>query len=368
MKKYVGFSTRLLILNGLAIFAVPLAHAADWAFVSMSWTAGNFDQMSPLTYYTLRAIQQVVTFAIPAFLFVSGYFISVAVGRTNANNQWKVIYTRVKFLVIPFLFWSVLILVLDIVLGNSSYSVWDFLLTIITGKARVPYYFVPLLVQLLILAPFLVLLARTNYKLLLVLTAIIQLIARGLRYDTLLGLNIPVLQPLLFLTNPELFPSRIFSFSFGIVFGLHFSQFKQTLMRVKWGLLVSLVVFFILGIMEWEFLQRFSREFFIGQTETVIDVFYAFAFVLCYFAFEEFIPPFSKQLEVIGGASLGIYLTHWSVQEYMSKFIIHFAPWLIGYQILMLPILVVCGLGLPMILMTLVKRSPIKHYYRYLFG
>ena len=168
---------------------------------------------------------------------------------------------QVKYLVIPFLIWSVLILTLDILLGNP-YSVRDFLFTIITGKARVPYYFVPLVVQLLILSPLLVSLARTRYKLLLILTGLIQLISIGSRYDSLLGLNTPVLQPFLFMNNAEFFTTRIFSFSFGIVCGLHFSQFKQGLIRFRWALLGSTVMFFILGVVEWEFLLRFSTEIF----------------------------------------------------------------------------------------------------------
>ena len=367
---YPGFAKRLLVLNGLAILAVILYHASIWAFEIISWTPQRFDQMGTLTYYSLRAVEQAIVFAIAAFLFISGYFIAFAVGRIEANKQWRVIFTRIKNLVIPFLIWSVLILVLDMLLGNT-YSVRDFLLTVITGKASPPYYYILLLVQYLILSPILVSLARTRYKLLLIVTALIQLIIISLRYDTFLELNIPALQSILFINRQNLFPSRIFFFTFGIVYGLHLSrskQFRQKLIRVRWGLLVSLVVFFLLGIVEWEFLQRISGEISIGQTETLIDGFYALAFILCFLAFEEFIPPFSEQLALLGVMSFGIYLIHNSIQEYVSKMIYHFLPWLMGYQILMQPILIVCGLGLPIILMALVKRSPIRQYYRYLFG
>jgi peptidoglycan/LPS O-acetylase OafA/YrhL len=393
MTNSAGFPKRLLILNGLAILAVILYHASIWgftsisqaaqnlyggmqtfrgvdSFMSVSRTAQNFDQIGALTYYSLRAVEQAIIYAIPVFLFISGYFIAFAIGRIEANKQRRVIYSRIKNLVIPFLIWSVLILVLDILLGNT-YSVKDFLLTIVTGKARIPYYYVPLLVQYLILSPLLVILARERYKLLLIVTAIIQLITVSTRYITLLELNIPALQPILFLNRQTFFPARIFFFTFGIVYGLHYSQlkqFRQKLFQFRWGLLVSLVVFFILGIVEWEILQRFSGEISIGQTETIIDGFYALAFILCFLAFEEFIPPFSEQLAFLGVASYGIYLTHWSVQEYISKVITHFLPGIAGFQILIQPLLIVCGAGLPIILMTLVKRSPIRQYYRYLFG
>ena len=364
MKNTIGFSTKLLILNGLAIFAVPVNHASAWIFISMGRTGY---QMGPLMYYGLRIIEQAITFAIPAFLFISGYFVSFAIGRIEANKQWKVIFARVKNLAIPFFVWSVLILILNMLQGNP-YSVGSFLLTIVTGNASVPYYFVPLLVQFFILSPFLVSFAKTRYELLLFLTALIQLVTIGLRYDTLLGLHIPALQPILFLDHPHLFPSRIFYFTLGIVFSSHFSQFKQKLIQVRWGLLISLVVFFILGIVEWEFLQGFSTIYFIGQTDTVIDVFYSMALILCFLAFESFAPPFSKQLEFLGGLSFGIYLLHFSVQEYISKIVVHFLPWFTSLPILMYPLLVVCGLWFPIILMTLVNKSPIRRYYRYLFG
>jgi hypothetical protein len=390
MTNRVGLAKRLLVLNGLAILGAVLYHASMWgfmsmsriaqdlgrgmqtfqgvgSFMSMSRTAQNLDQIGALTYYSLRVAEQAIIFAIPAFLFISGYFISFALGRIEANKQWRVIFTRIKNLAIPFLIGSVLILVLDMLLGNP-YSVRDFLLTIITGKARIPYYYIPLLVQYLILSPILVSLARKRYKLLLILTILVQLVTVSLRYVTFLKLDIPVLQPILFITRQNLFPSRIFFFSFGIVIGLHFSQFKQKLIRVRWGLLVSLIVFFVFGIVEWEALQRYSGEISIGQTETIIDSFYALAFILCFLAFERFVPPFSKQLEILGVMSYGIYLTHWSAEEYTSKVLTHLSPGLVGFQVLVQPILIVCGLGLPIILMTVVNRSPIRQYYRYFFG
>jgi peptidoglycan/LPS O-acetylase OafA/YrhL len=367
---HVGFSTRLLVLNGLAILGVVLYHSSIWAFVVISWTPERFARMGRLTYYSLRTLEQAIVYTIPTFLFISGYFIAFAIGHIESNKQWRLIYARLKGLVIPFLIWSVLILVLDMLLGHT-YSVKDFLLTIITGQADPPYYYVLLLVQFLILSPILVSLARTRYKLLLIVTALIQLIIITSRYDTLLELNIPALQPFRLINRQNLFLSRIFFVTFGIVYGLHFSrsiQFRKQLVRFRWGLLVSLVVFLILGIVEWEIIQGFSGEISIGQAETVIDGFYALAFILCYLAFEEFIPPFSKQFALLGAMSYGIYLTHNSVQGYVAKIIYHFWPWLMGYQILMQPILIACGLGLPIILMILVKRSPIRQYYRYLFG
>jgi peptidoglycan/LPS O-acetylase OafA/YrhL len=283
-----------------------------------------------------------------------------------------VILARIKNLIIPFIFWSVLIVLLDLLLG-TPYSIVSFLLRVITGQAAGPYYFVLTLVQYLILSPVLVSLARKRYKWLLILTAVIQIATVSLRYDILLGLDLPALQPIHFLDSQRFFPSRIFFYTLGIVYGMHFSrskEFRQRLVQARWGLFVASIVFLILGTIEWEILQTSSSDpsTFIFQLETHTDNFYALAFILGYLAFDEFTPPFPKQLEIVGGLSYGIYLTHWSVQEYISKFIYHLLPWVISYQIIMQPILIVFGLGLPILLMTIVKRSPARYYYRYLFG
>jgi len=372
MKNTIGFSARLLILNGLAVLAVILNHSSIFTFWANTGFEGTItpqvlERVGILAYSSLRVILQTITFAIPTFLFVSGYFIAFAIGRIEANRQWRIIFARIKNLFIPFLIWSVLLLILDMSLGHM-YSIRDFLVTIIAGQARGPFYYIPLLIQFLILSPILVSISRKRYTMLLILTAIIQLIVVTSRYITLLKLNIPALQPILFLNRSEFFPVNLFFFTFGIVYGLHFSQFKQLLIRFRWGFLISLVFFFLLGIIEWEILQGYSGEVRIGEVDTHTDGFYAFAFILCFLAFEEFIPPFSKQLGLLGGMSFGIYITHWSVQEYTTKLIISFLPWLINYQILMQPILIVFGLGLPILLMNLVKNSPIRQYYRYLFG
>ena len=48
IKNQVGFTTRLLALNGLAILAVILHHAAFWAFAIISWTPHKLWQVGAL--------------------------------------------------------------------------------------------------------------------------------------------------------------------------------------------------------------------------------------------------------------------------------------------------------------------------------
>ena len=76
---------RLLILNGLAIIGVILFHAAGWGFVAIfAWSDRYMpvmetvsDQRGSAPYNALRLVEQLVVFSIPAFLFVSGFFIAL---------------------------------------------------------------------------------------------------------------------------------------------------------------------------------------------------------------------------------------------------------------------------------------------------
>lgn len=367
---------RLLVLNGLCVLAVVLYHSSGWGFTSMFWwtdryspvATPNFDQMGSLAYYGLRAVEQAVIFGIPGFLFVSGYFIAVATGRNQSTIGWTVILTRIKKLAIPFLFWSVLILMADIVLLGARFTPKEFLLTIITGQTRPPYYYVPVLAQLLVLSVLLVPLAKHRWKLLLLVAALVHILVLSWEYVLILEPDSPILKLLLPLGAWAFFPKFVFWFSFGIVVGFHLPQFKRALSRVKWALPGALAITFVLGMVEWEVLLRLSGQDWLAPRETIIDHLYAGAFLLTFFAFEGSTPVFSKRLSKLGESSYGVYLIHAPVLTYSAKIIYHLLPWLLAYQILLQPLLIVVGLGVPLLLMAIVNRSRARNYYAYLFG
>ena len=93
---------RLYLLTGIAIFAVVLNHAAGWGFTSMFWwvnrysslTPPNYDQVGSLSYYFLVVLKQITTFSVPAFLFVSGFFVTYA--YKGVDHQSKFILKRLQ--------------------------------------------------------------------------------------------------------------------------------------------------------------------------------------------------------------------------------------------------------------------------------
>lgn len=366
---------RLLILNGLAIIGAVLYHATGWGFTAMFyWTdrylavsVPNFEQLGGVAYYFLRFLEQLVIFSIPAFLFVSGYFVAVAAGRSQKTISWSIVRTRILNLTVPFVFWSVLILIAQMLEGEQ-YTLREFITTIVLGRTGAPFYFVPVLIQLYLISPLIVPIARTRPGLLLIISGIIQFLVVLLRYALILPVDLSWLSPLLFLTRSFLFVGFVFWFSLGIVMGFHLNAIKPSLQRIRWGLLSALGVLLIMGMAEWEYLLRASNQEWIGARETIIDNFYALAFLGVFIAFDKTRIPWSGQLSLWGARSFGVYLVHSPVLGYSARLLYHLIPGVLAYQFILQPLLFVLGLGIPLLLMAMVNRSPFRKYYGYLFG
>ena len=177
---------RFLYLNGLAITCVVLFHAAGMGFVAMfSWAhrygAVPGDQIGSLSYYVLRFVEQIIVFSIPAFLIVSGYFISVATGRNQKTVGWRIVASRVVFLVLPYLIWSCVALGLRFLEGTDL-SLKRILIALLTGKTNEVYYFIPLLIQFYLISPLLILWERASWKTMLFVAAMVQLVFTVAQY------------------------------------------------------------------------------------------------------------------------------------------------------------------------------------------
>jgi len=366
---------RLLLLNGVAIIAVIAFHAAGWGFVAMNfWTdryldvsVPNFDQAGSAQYYFLRIIEQFAVFAIPAFLFVSGYFISFAAGRTKKTVSWAIVWSRIRGLLIPYLIWSMLLIIVAALQGRSQ-SPLGYIRIFFTGGANPAYYYVPLLIQFYLLSPLIVPPARRNWKLLLVITGLIQLSVQVLYYPTLLGWEATALDPIVDTIPKWFFPTRIFWFSLGVVVGFHIKTLTQLLLRYKRILLGTTIVLFIAGITEWELILRTTDQEWLDHRETIVDSLYSIAAIFSFLAYYSSPIPLSKRINELGVRSFGIYLVHSPAMEYTGRIIYHIVPKLLAFQFFYFLIIAVAGLGIPLALMAFVNRSPFRSYYKYIFG
>jgi hypothetical protein len=353
-----------LWLNGIAIIAVAIHHAAgyslqamfEWAHYASGATTANYDQVGSVTYYILMAPRLLLTFAGAAFFFISGYFVGILAKGSGAAISWSMVFSRIKLLFIPFVLWTIVRFVLLRQLPGSI----DAILT--------PYHWIPLLIQFYLISPFIVRMAKWNWKLLLLAAALIGWVGSLLAYLAEFGWS-PAVEIQTILPNWFFLVNLPFWFPFGVVFGIYWVQFKPNLVRYRWHLLGAAVVMTILVLVEYALVDRLTGPAWLGSGFSGFTKFpYSLLLILSFLAFEKSKLPLAEEISLIGTKSLGIYLANIPSLYVTALLMFHLAPWLLGYQLIYFVILVVAGLGIPLLLMEAVRRSPVRHRYRVLFG
>jgi hypothetical protein len=360
----MNISRRLLWLNGIAILAVAIHHAAgyslqamfEWAHFASGTTAANYDQLGSITYYILMAPRLLLTFAGAAFFFISGYFVGILAKGSGSSISWSMVFSRIKLLFIPFVLWTIVRYVL---LRQFPTSIDDIL---------TPYHWIPLLIQFYLISPFIVRLAKWNWKLLLLAAALIGWFGSLLAYLAEFGWP-PADGLQTILPNWFFLVNLPFWFPFGVVFGIYWIQFKPQLVRYRWFLLGAAVVMTILVVVEYALVDQLTGPAWLGSGFGGFTKFpYSLLLILSFLAFEKNKLPFAEEISHIGTKSLGIYLGNIPSVYVTALLMYHLTPWLLGYQLVYFVILVLAGLGIPLLLMEAVKRSPVRHRYRVLFG
>jgi len=356
---------RLLLLNGLAALMVVINHSASYGLNAMFFwadryrnvTVPNFDQYGSFAYYVLFIAHEVAEFAIPAFLFVSGFFVAFAARTNKSGVSWEFVSSRIKKLIVPFIIWTTILMIL---LRRFPPTLQE-LLTV--------YYYIPLIIQYYLLSPILVPLARNHWRLLLVDTALIQLGLGFLRLPALLNLDWPGVDLLIRLTPIWFFPGRIFYFSLGLVAGLHVQDFSQWIHRARWGLLITAFLTFGITILEYEYLVHLlDRYWLIPVYAGALKPIYAVSIVLCILAFIEVRYPFANKISEIGAKSLGIYFVNTPVLYVVGSLLYYLAPAILGMPFLYQAILLTFGYAVPILMMSITARTPARKLYRYVFG
>lgn len=357
---------RLLLLNGLATLALPIHHASGYGFSAMfMWTdryqqvtVPNYDQVGSLAFYINVLIQQLDFYALPAFMFVSGFFAAFASKGAVPKLRWSIVKTRVINLLVPFAIWTVIFFILLVRrLPDSLDEILD------------RYYYIPLVVQFYLLAPFIVAQAKKRPRLLMVIAGLLGMGRFTVRYLQDLNVTFPGQDVIILLTPRWLFPMLFFWFALGLVIGFHREAVAERLARFRYVLLGAAVSLVVLAMVEYVVIARVTGKgwlgpYFGGYARQA----YALAFILAFLAFENLKIPFSSQLSDLGTKSLGVYLVHSRVMYYAAVFMYQQTPAILGYQFIYQMILIVSSLAVSLLLMELVKRSPARPAYRYVFG
>ena len=356
---------RLLTLNGLAVLGVAINHATGYGFRAMFdmlrrsaiQTGPDLSRAGSLAFYSTVFFQQLIFYTLPAFLFVSGFYLAFTAGK-KPGISWDGVLPRIKTLLIPFLLWSLFFFV---VLVQRLPSSLDDLFR--------QYYYIPILIELYLISPLLIPLAKKHPVLLLSLSTIGELGRFSLEYLQALGINSPAIELLRAVTPQWMIPNLLFWFTLGIVAGVHRQKFVELLGRAKWFLLGAAVLLLPLTLIEYVAITRVSGSAWLGPYFGGYSRYlFSLAFLLSFLAFDKARIPFNDQLSYLGSKSLGIYLAHEPVMYVTAVVIFKFLPWMLNNQLLYQGTLIVVAIGVPVAIMHLWSRTPARRVYRYVFG
>jgi len=233
-------------------------------------------------------------------------------------------------------------------------------------------FFIPLLAQFLLLSPLIVRLGASRPRLLLLISALMQLTMMALQYLYLF--RGPYLAGVKSVLGSFLGPSELFFwhwalyFPLGVVCGLYSAQIARWLARVKRLLLIVVLVFGLLTMLETEWLYSITQIRSGLHHWKLSSLIYILSFIFFYLSINRRSVPFVKRLEKIGSKTLGIYLIHQEVLELTARVTYHVAPWMFPVPALFLPVLLVAGVAGPMLLMAITVKTPARKLYHYVFG
>lgn len=368
---------RLLLLGGLAIVAVVLNHAAGYGQIALFlWTdrylpvdVPYWTAFGSLTHYVLLAIREICVFAVPAFLFVAGFFSAyVARGDSSKQRQWKTVFKRVYNLVVPYVFWSILIFIGDALQG-ITYAPLEYVAKLLSTGASGYLFFVPLLCSCYLLSPWIVGFAQKKPRMLLFVAALLQVGVLVVNYLHQFNDESSALTILMRLMPFWLFPYWIIYFALGSVIAFNIQSAKSFLARYRWHIAALTVIAYLLNVLEADFILQRYQTAWIANVDTLSYNLYATAVIACFLAFSDIQIPCSKALSELSKRSYGLYLLHLPVIDLTARVVRLFVPQVLAYQVVLVPLFFAVGLGVPLLVMELVRRWRLTHRaYRWLFG
>lgn len=141
--------------RGLAILVTVNGHAHIAGFAFANADVGQWN------YWYSLAVRQLELFAVPLFLFVSGY-LSGDVRYRSVWDYGSFLRRRLSRIMIPYLVWSVIFISLYLWM-DKALTPGNFMLRLAIGGGDGPYYFIVVLFQCYLLAPLFSRLAEQKY-------------------------------------------------------------------------------------------------------------------------------------------------------------------------------------------------------------
>lgn len=294
-----------LLLKGICILIVILLHSrGGWNFDEWDY----FYEPGSYNYTYWLILWQVLKPVVGVFIFMAGYFINQ---ERLLNNPKEFYLKKWKYIVIPFLIWSIIYTINSCILYGVTWSP-NLLINVLLGRNGIQLYYVIALLQLFLLAYLLV-----KY---------IHLKAVGYICFSISFIYSLVFQ-YYYMTVMEITWYEMYFFVnwlFYFYLGIYLKKYPTTLARLRTStIFLLLFVSFIANLLHGFFIQNWTNcatvvASQIGPTNLI----YTAMVCICLFYFREKVNKHctNKFLLFIGGQCYFFFLSHWFFQQYIRVF------------------------------------------------
>ena len=282
-------------LRGIAIVAVVAMHAIPW---------------QAYHNYVVLSYRQLLNFAVPLFLFISGYWLEKK--PINSLTDYEMFLTRrLSRILIPYLFWSLVYLGYETIKG-CDISVYDALFKLLTGGASVQFWFIILIAQLYICTPLLQYLNCRRYGI--VLVTLLNIIYLLVQYPL-------CLHGLWFIRFHVPFLSFVVFYQAGFWMS---SRYDKTPLpqNIRFVILPAILLSALISIQEALMILSYHDNWHMAISPLKYSSFLYFTcIILGLMLLREHFRNWPKFLVVLGNYSFGIYLIHMIVLRGITKVI-----------------------------------------------
>ena len=365
---------KLLILNFIAIVGTVIHHATHWVVTDiLFWWPEKFGSNYPLdtligqaALILLRTIDAIAIVAVPIFVLITGYTVTKVISsQVSLLKNYQIVLGRLRNILIPYLIWSAVWITFRVWQGEV-FSINDLGILFLWGRAANEYYYIPILVQMYLLAPLWLRLVRKFPVLALGIAIAINLVARIPFYLYQLSAVHRVGWLAMFINWQA--PTYLIWFTCGLIFGFHLDsiyawiQSHRTLLFEATSLALVLVVIEV----SW-FSDRLGKPWVYSNSMLSSQIF-SILLAACLVSLNLGKLPYQKALMRFGTQSLGIYLMHSFVLAITAKGVFHVFPALLSQPFIFYVVLVLLGVGVPLAIMKLADISPMKRFSYVFFG
>lgn len=284
-------------LRGIAIIAVVAIHASGYIFGSEVVSSASNDFNVVLLY------RQILNFAVPVFLFISGYWMSnKKVDSFEGYKQFLI--QRLKRIVIPYLFWSIFILSF-VATRTQVFDAQEILFKLLTGGAIVPYYFIMLIVQFYMLTP---IFQRVNKNLYgFVLMLLINFLSLSFSYITRLYFGSSFFSSLSVYAMP--FYVWIIFYELGLIYR-NFDKYKIS-NHTATLIVISIIFALAMSLFEAKIVfTKYNNLEFATSAVKFSSFLYSGCFITGFLYIRQKVSKWPNLLISLGNYSFGIYLIH----------------------------------------------------------